>query len=308
MVTVLNEEFDKILLPEAMFFESQFENKERVCYLEYEDGFSISPKCKITDDVTSGIYSVQYTREGIFYPSLNICLDDYVDLNNATQKEIVREILDFSKKGDLFQKAGIVHKRGIFLHGIPGSGKTSLINHIMSSLIREGALGFFVREPGSLKALIDGLTIIKKISPTRQIIVVFEEIDQFQGQDQELLNFLDGQNSLQNIIFLATTNRIDEVNPALLRSSRFDWIIEVNALSPTQREKYLRSKGIEENIDTWVKDTDGFTVAMLKELFISVILLENTYKDVLTKIRSMEQHSKLNTFKPKKIGFKKAEE
>ena len=69
------------------------------------------------------------------------------------------------------------------------------------------------------------------------------------------------------------------------------------------RGKYLLGKGVsKKEIDKWVKDTDQFTVAMLKELFISVKLLDNDYTTTLNKIRDTEKHAKTSTYTG--IGFK----
>jgi SpoVK/Ycf46/Vps4 family AAA+-type ATPase len=299
-------ELSEMILDQSVFCNSQFEGKEKVCYLEYDDGFTVSPKCIISDNVTPGIYTIQYVREGIFFYKQSIVMDDYVDFKGQEQLAIIKEIEDFSHKSDLFKQYGVVHKRGILLHGAPGCGKSCFINNLLTNFVKNNGLAFIIRDGSNLQTTVEGLRLLKSISPNRQIVVVIEEIDKYQSQfEHELLNFLDGQNSFQNMIVLATTNLIGDLNPALLRPSRFDWIIEFDKLTDEQREIYITNKKID-NIDIkkWVKDTNGFTIAMLKELFISVVLLENDYQTSLKKIFDSDKYAKASTFKPKSIGFK----
>ena len=290
------------IIEESIFCDSQLEGKERVQFLEYEDGFTLSPKCKITTDVTAGIYAVQYTREGIFFQKQNIIMDDYIDVGDEQQVEIINELQRFSKKIETFKKYGVVHKRGILLHSKPGCGKSYFLNNLLKHFVENKGLAFLVKDAGNLATTIEGLKILKSITPDRQLVVVIEEIDKYQSVEQELLNFLDGQNSLQNTIVIATTNVVENLDPALLRPSRFDWIIEFKALTKEQREVYLNKKNIDNiDIQKWVDDTKDFTIAQIKELFISVVLLENDYKEALRKIKDNEKYQKNSTFKP--IGF-----
>jgi len=286
--------------------ESQHEGKERVCFLEYESGFTLSPKCIQAETAKPGIYNVQYTREGIFYVSQNIIMDDYVDIKGEEQQTIIAEIKDFAKKSHLFTQYGVVHKRGILLHGPPGCGKSCFLNNLLLDFVKDKGLAFIIKNGENIQTTIDGLKDLKKITPSQQIVVIIEEVDKYPPQfEQDILGFLDGQNSLQNMIVIATANNLDNLNPALLRPSRFDWIIEFNNLDARQREIYLRSKNTDTiDIKKWVSDTDKFTIAMLKELFISVILLDNDYNLALKKIQSTnDKHQKQSSFRPV-VGFK----
>lgn len=290
------------MIEDTIFCDSQLEGKERVQFLEYEDGFTLSPKCNVTKEVTEGIYGIQYTREGIFFQKQNLAMDDYIDIKNEQQLEIINEIENFSKKVDLFKKYGVVHKRGILLYGQPGCGKSCFLNNLLINFVKNKGLAFIVKDSSNLATTVEGLKLLKTVTPNRQIVIVMEEIDKYQQAEQELLNFMDGQNSLQNMIVIATTNTVDNLNPALLRPSRFDWIIEFGALASDQREIYLNQKNVDNlDIQKWVKDTKDFTIAQIKELFISVVLLDNNYDVTLKKIRENEKYQKNSTFKP--IGF-----
>ena len=298
------EEFKSFIINDL--FEQQssiLDDKDKVCYLEYDDAYTLSPKCKIKHRMNGGLYEVISNREGLFFIKKDVVLDEYIDLNNSTEDVIIDDIFKFKDKAELFKSNGVVHKRGILLHGPPGCGKTSFIGSFMQKFIKSGGLVFLTRNTTQLVNTIEGLKQIQSINPDQNFVLIVEEIDKYDSL-QELQNFLDGQDSLQHIITIGTTNAIQDLPTSLLRPSRFDWIIEFGKLSKDARKKYLESKKVQFDIDLWVGDTDGFTVAQLKELFISVCLLDNDYEKSLSKIRDAEKHGTINGYN-KSIGFKK---
>lgn len=300
-----NQVIEKLILQELFDSEpeSNLEEKEKVCFLEYDDGYALSPKCKIKTDIKSGLYEVLNTRDGLYFIRKQVVIDDYINLNNSQEDLLVKDILAFNNKKDIFKDNGVVHKRGILLYGKPGCGKTSFIHSFLNKFVAADGVAFMLKNSNNFFELIEGLKQIQSIVPEKQIVVVIEEIDKYQDIVSDLQNFLDGQNSLQHVVTLATTNNINDISPSLLRPSRFDWIIEYGKLEDEAKRKYLKSKGLETSeINKWVKDSDNFTIAMLKELFISVILLDNDYTLALSKIKDSEKYAKTSTYK--KIGFK----
>lgn len=283
---------------------SPFDDKEKVCFLEYEDGYSLSPKCIIRTELTGGAYEALSTREGLYFLKTDIISDTYIDLNNSKETEIIKEIFSFNEKRELFQNNGMIHKRGILLHGQPGCGKTSFINFFLKKFIATGGIAFVVNSPEKFVITVNGLKQIKQINPNKQVVVILEEIDRYEQYYSQLQNFLDGADSIQNLITFATTNNIKNLPPEMLRPSRFDWIISFDKLSTESRKKYLLSKNISEEIaEKWAKDTENFTIAMLKELFVNVHLLENDYDLVLKKLKDSEKYMLTSTYKG--IGFNK---
>lgn len=304
MATVLSE-IQTILIDPNDILDSQIENKEQICFLEYDDGFTLSPKCIIQNNVTAGIYVANYTREGLFFYKQQLTTDDYVDLKNISLNTIMSELDNFSSKSQLFKDAGIVHKRGIMFYGPPGCGKTSCVNHILKVFVEKNALVILVKNEENLAVAIEGIRAIKQIAPDRQIIIVIEEIDRYIPQAQTLLNFLDGQNSVQNIVVLATTNQIEHLPNSLLRPSRFDMLVEFKDLTAEERTAYLQYKKLDKKvINKWVKDTNKFSIAMLKELFIAVYLLQNDYDMTIKKLTSKISMSTSALSSHDTVGFK----
>jgi transitional endoplasmic reticulum ATPase len=159
-------------------------------------------------------------------------------------KQALREAIEWPLKyPEVFKEAGANPPKGILLHGSPGTGKTLLakavahesehnfINikgpQLMSKFVGESEKG--VRE------------IFKRAKQTAPCIIFFDEIDALaptRGSGitdshvserviSQLLTEMDGLEELHGISVLAATNRMDLIDPALLRTGRFDQILYV---------------------------------------------------------------------------------
>lgn len=301
MVTILS----IIMNDDFVWLDSEFDTKEKIQFLEYKDGFMLSPKCVIGETLTPGVYEVNMVREGFFYRKKNLFVDDYVDIFNQELSDMVKEIGFFTESASLFEQFGVIHKRGVLLHGQPGVGKTAIFNQIMLTLTKKDYLVFLVDDPSNLIGTIEGLLELKKVLPSQPLAIFVEELDRFVNQAElEILQLLDGNNTMQPMLFFATTNNIEELSAAILRPSRIDLVIEVSSLSNEQRHSFLKAKNLPlEDVDKWVKDTDGFTIAMLKELMLSVLVLKKDYVKVIDIIKKRESIGK--RYKAtNKMGFK----
>lgn len=158
-------------------------------------------------------------------------------------KEELREALEWPlKHGALFQKAGVQAPKGILLYGPPGTGKTLLAKAAAS---QTGVNFISVKGPELLsrylgeseRALRQVFLTAKQAAPT---LVFFDEIDALgsrrtdspdnQAATRLLSQFLtemDGVEELQDVLVLGATNRLDMLDPALVRSGRFDLLLEV---------------------------------------------------------------------------------
>lgn len=121
-----------------------------------------------------------------------------------------------------------------------------------------------------------------------------------------VLSFLDGEDQINHNVTVATTNRVHELNDLLLRPSRFDLVIEVDTPDYDVRRYYFEQKGINpEVLDVYAKDTEGMSMAHLKEVFICTMLLGYTVEDAIKKIT--EQDGNIKVFagkrKGKRVGF-----
>ncbi|MPL97862.1 ATP-dependent zinc metalloprotease FtsH [bioreactor metagenome] len=198
-------------------------------------------------------------------------------------KEELRDAVQWPlQHGDIFEKFDITPPKGIMLHGASGTGKTLLAK----ALARESGVNFIsVKGPSlmskyvgeSERAIRDVFRTAKQASPS---ILYFDEIESLvpvRGKESgsgasftervisQFLAEMSGIEELKGVVVLATTNRLDLVDPSLLSGGRFDLILELPRPDAQAREKifeiHLRKKPLssEVRIATLARLTDGRT-------------------------------------------------
>lgn len=268
------------------------------CWIAGEDGSLIASKAVKTlppGGMKAGVWSIQKSQNGTAILPEDAPTERVVKLPNQEIASVTEELSRFWEKAELFEKYGITHKRGILLHGPPGTGKSSIIDLIVKECIAQNGLVFYIRHRNDLDAFIDFAHYeLRQLEGDRKVLTVIEDIDNLAQQDMAmLLAFLDGEDEVQHNVVLATTNHIKDLSDILTRQSRFDWIIEVSYPTEEDRREFLKGKYNFEDgelLERWVKDTDGQSLAALNEMFVAVVLLGNKYEDVLER---MNDHTKL---------------
>ena len=160
------------------------------------------------------------------------------------QVKEIREVIELPiKHPDIFENLGIAQPKGVILYGPPGTGKTLLAravaHHTDCTFIRVSGNELVQKYIGEGARLVRELFVMaRQHAPS---IIFMDEIDSIGGQrfDEnsggdsevqrtmlELLNQLDGFESVQNIKIIMATNRIDILDDALLRAGRIDRKIE----------------------------------------------------------------------------------
>jgi len=155
----------------------------------------------------------------------------------------------------------------------------------------------------------DGLSALRRIEPDRRIICILEDIDEIISRygEHELLALLDGENQVENIVMVATTNYPDRLGARIInRPSRFDERILVGMPTAAAREMYLQTVAPElskKELKQWVVDTDQLSIAHLRELSAAVLCLEQPYNIVLNRLRSMKNKPRTQDGIGTSVGF-----
>jgi transitional endoplasmic reticulum ATPase len=197
-------------------------------------------------------------------------------------KEELKEAIEWPlKHSDLFKKVNTHSPKGILLYGAPGTGKTLLAKAVAN----ESGVNFIsVKGPSLISKYIGeserGIReVFKKAKQASPTILFFDEIDSLVPKRSEsstdahvtervigqFLTEMDGIEELKGVVVLAATNRLDLVDPALLRSGRFDILFELPIPDEETRlsifKIHTRNKPLHKDVDlkTLAKKTNGMT-------------------------------------------------
>ncbi len=235
------------------------------------------------------------SKAKLFDPSKNKV--NFSDVAGADEeKEELAEVVDFLKNPKKYSALGAKIPKGILLHGAPGTGKTLLAKAVAG----EAGVPFFSISGSDFVEMFVGVGAsrvrdlfdsAKKNSPC---IIFIDEIDAVGrhrgagmggGHDEreqtlnQLLVEMDGFGPNEGVIVIAATNRVDILDPALLRPGRFDRRVAVARPDIKGRAEILKvhakNKPLEDDVDLKeiAKITPGYTGADLANLLNEAALL-----------------------------------
>lgn len=220
---------------------------------------------RLLPDIDFAQASIPYERLLELEVTMDDCLDALKEVEPSAIREVFTEVPDVRwddiggledvkrllvetvewplKYGKLFQQARTTPSKGILLYGAPGTGKTL----VGKAVAKESEVNFIsVKGPALLSKWVGeserGIReVFKKAKQASPCIVFFDEIDALAprrgagGGDShvtervvsQLLAEMDGIEELKGVVVLAATNRLDMVDPALLRGGRFEVLVEL---------------------------------------------------------------------------------
>jgi SpoVK/Ycf46/Vps4 family AAA+-type ATPase len=256
----------------------------------------------ITDLPKAGVYKVKYGRDEAIFEQYNLVTDDLFNLPDSAYTVAVNEIEQFlnPETREAYLKYGFdTYRRSILLYGEPGTGKTSACTMAAKMFVEAGGLAFINPDLGDIKNIVKEM----KHFPSDQrppVLITLEEFEQSLEYDGEVdwLKVLDGQESLENVMFIVTTNHIDKLSGRLLRPGRFATILEVPSLTLAARTEYLNIKLSEVSIGERAEiaeKTEGFTVDDLKEVILSVKVFGKSLDQTVEQINKLKNKKEDST-------------
>jgi proteasome regulatory subunit len=274
-----------------VYLRQQGNNQEYITHVNDELFSQLKPGTKVA---VNNALSIVRIVGNIFDSRVRVMeLEESPDMTfdhvGGLEKEIeeVREAVEYPlTKPEIFARVGVEPPKGILLYGPPGTGKT-----LIAKAVAHEAKATFIRMSGSElvhKYIGEGAQLVRELfslarekAPT---IVFIDEIDavgstrtndgtsgsaEVQRTLMQLLAEMDGFDNRGDVRIMAATNRVDMLDPALLRPGRFDRVIAIPLPDRAGRKAILRIHSrkmtlIDVDLDRVVEMTENATGADLQ--------------------------------------------
>ncbi|AEG17614.1 CDC48 family AAA ATPase [Methanobacterium paludis] len=257
----------------------------------------------------------------IFVQVPNVKWDDIGGLEGAKQE--LREAVEWPLKyPENFEKFGVKPPKGVLVYGPPGTGKTLLAKAVAN----ESEANFIaIKGPELLSKWVGesekGVReVFKKARQTAPTVIFFDEIDSIastrggsstdsgvtQRVVNQLLTEIDGLEELQDVVVVAATNRVDIIDPALLRPGRFDRHVEVGDPDEEARiaifKVHTKDMPLADDVDLekLAKRTEGYVGADIEAVCREAVMLTLRDNMEADKVKMKQFRGAMDKVKPKK--------
>lgn len=237
-------------------------------------------------------------------------------------KEELYEIVDFLNQPEAYENAGAKIPRGVLLEGDPGTGKTLLARAVAG----EAKVNFISASGSQFVEMFVGVgaqrvrALFEKAKQNSPCVIFIDEIDAIGGKRgsgfnsggndereqtlNQILTNMDGFEKTEGIVVMAATNRIDTLDPALLRSGRFDRKVKVSLPNKIERKEiakiHFNNKNTDLSFDKLSELTSGFSGADISNLANEAAILS-----VRRNISTINDRLVLDAYEKMTIGLPK---
>jgi len=277
-------------------------------YLDFDYEFD-EPNCTIRFQNFNTKYQFDLRgNEKYLVSKTDLTFDDVIGLEEVKQRLLT--ILAYLKNPQPFEKLRVRPPLRLLLYGPPGTGKT-MIAKAFANKVEFPFYSISASEFTSQKYAGFGATLLRNIFSNAvknaPSVIFLDELDAFGSRSNfnedsvgfdaksimnSLLVLLDGINSNEKVIVLAATNRIEDLDPALLRPKRFGTKIKIEPVNYNQRRNFL-TQLLHKNECT--EDYEGIIKSILSRTSsdISPAVLEDIINEIKLKAIS-DHHEKVN--------------
>ena len=249
-----------------------------------EDFFS--QVCQWSSEVRGEVLVFQdgdWTKNKELFQAIKLATFQNLILRDTLKRELQDDFAQFFRSREVYERYRIPWKRGVLFIGPPVNGKTHTIKALVNQL-RQPCLyvksfkSEYATDHENMRA------VFARARITTPCLLVLEDLDSMIDDKTRafFLNELDGFETNTGVVVLATTNHPDRLDPAILdRPSRFDRKYYFDLPAAGERSAYIANwnqelqvelRLSEETAAELTQQTEGFSFAYLKELFLSSMM------------------------------------
>jgi cell division protease FtsH len=221
---------------------------QRIVFITREEGRGL----ELLDELEEDFYSNGPLNGAFFDMSYNFMkrsemVDELLAWNPSIRKQLRKDVLDFLRLMPILSERGLPNSRGIILSGAPGTGKTMYAK----SLAAEAETTTILISAEMIQQRHDVKSVFKLARRLSPALIIIEDIDTAGTVSRkftdhpilgEYLQAMDGMESNNGVVILATTNHTENIDPAISdRPGRFDRIIEVPLPDKNQRKEIIQN-------------------------------------------------------------------
>lgn len=284
-------------------------------------------------DIWQGIEFSQSKPQARVDGSTGVTFNDVAGIEEAVEE--LQELVRYLKNPELFDKMGIKPPHGVLLEGPPGCGKTL----VAKAIAGEAGVPFYQMAGSEFVEVLVGVgsarirDLFKRAKVNKPSVIFIDEIDALATRRQgifrettdhlynaatqerettlnQLLIELDGFDTGKGVIFLGATNRMDLLDPALLRPGRFDRKIRIRPPNAKGRLEILKVHGqkvkLSDTVDltSYANNLPGWSGAKLAQLLQEAALVAVRKRHNAILQEDMDDAVDRLTVGPKRVGIK----
>jgi hypothetical protein len=259
-------------------------------------GAGYAPTRPTVETIPSGCYDIVCDNDGTIFCSPMLEPTGLVlELPEMRSEHVVKTVERFwesendYKIGNEFVHGGAAYRCGIMLYGPPGTGKTVTIRIVGDKLSERGGVVFHsTLHPMQINHF---LTSFRRIEPDRKCVVIMEDIDSAiqQWGEAPYLQMLDGAQSINNCMFLVTTNYPEKLDPRIYnRPGRLSHVIKIGLPGKEARRAFLSALlKNKRDLEELVAKTDGFSIDHISALVSGIYREHKDLNEEIVRLRSL---------------------